>query len=270
MADLAPQIAQLDKAVEFAHYLAKGAERLIEAVNTRDAILMRIEEGEETEEDLEAALADAHEAVSEFTQGLRGDIYEFRKRADRISPVAAPAAGSAAPAPASSPPAAPSDQGSKPARPSSSESGVLAEVPDYVPAEQRGTGLTTYWLWYGKECVSTVRMPPGTGAVDVRIEAAKDAFIFCDRARGESPIEQRTKIMHSTVRVYDDRTAQESMRRERAFELRGLFPNELPFLELTFRSPEAEGVAAVHVRDIALGLQNVGLHRRPRGELQPL
>lgn len=37
------------------------------------------------------------------------------------------------------------------------------------------------------------------------------------------------------------------------------FPNELPFLELTFRSLEAESVAAVHVRDIALGLQNVAL-----------
>ena len=92
VADPAPQIAQLNKAVEFAHYLANGAERLIEAANARDLIQMRIDEGEETEEDLEALLADAQETVGEFTRGLRGDIYEFRKRADRIGPVAAPAA----------------------------------------------------------------------------------------------------------------------------------------------------------------------------------
>lgn len=251
MADLAPQIAQLNKAVEFAHYLAKGAERLIDAANARDLIQMRIDEGEETEEDLEAALANAQETVSEFTRGLRGDIYEFRKRADRIAPVGGPAA---APAPASTLPAAASKQ---PAAPNSAQPGGLSEVPDYVPPAQRGPGLTTYWLWYGKECVSTVRMPPGTGAVDVRNEAAKDAVIFCDRARGESPGERRTKILHSTVKVYDDRPVQESMRRERPFEFRGLFPNELPFLEITFRSPFAgEGVAA-HARDVTVGLRGL-------------
>ena len=256
MADLAPQIAQLNKAVEFAHYLAKGAERLIEAANARDLIQMRIDEGEETEEDLEVALADAQETVSEFTQGLRGDIYEFRKRADRIAPVGGPAAAPAAPAPAPTLPAAASKQA---ATPSSAQPGGLAEVPDYVPAAQRGPGLTTYWLWYGKECVSTVRMPPGTGAVDVRNEAAKDAVIFCDRARGENPGERRTKIFHSTVKVYDDRPVQERMRRDLPFEFRGLFPNELPFLELTFRSREPESVAQVHVRDIAMGLQSIAL-----------
>lgn len=258
MAEPVPHIAQLNKAVEFAHYLAKGAERLIEAVNARDLIQMRIDEGEETEEDLDAALAGAHEAVSEFTRGLRGNIYEFRKRADRIGTAAAPAAAPATPAPAptSAATAAPSEQS---ATPSSAQPGGHAEVPDYVPAEQRGAGLVTYWLWYGKECVSTVRMPPGTGAVDVRNEATKYAEIFCDRARGENPGERRTKIRHSIVKVYDDRPVQESMRRERPFEFRGLFPNELPFLELTFRSPEPESVAEVHVRDIAMGLQNVAL-----------
>ncbi|KWT69531.1 MULTISPECIES: hypothetical protein [unclassified Variovorax] len=256
MADLAPQIAQLNKAVEFAHYLAKGAERLIEAANARDLIQMRIDEGEETEEDLEASLSHAQETVSEFTQGLRGDIYEFRKRADRIGPIAVPAAAPVAPAQAPTLMAVASEQA---ATPNSAQPGGLAEVPDYVPAAQRGPGLTTYWLWYGKECVSTVRMPPGTGAVDVRNEAAKDAEIFCDRARGENPGERRTKIRHSIVKVYDDRPVQESMRRERPFEFRGLFPSELPFLELTFRSPEPERVAEVHVRDIAMGLQNVAL-----------
>lgn len=258
MADAALQISQLKKAVEFAHYLAKGAERLIDAVHTRDSILVRIEDGEEVDEDLEEALARAQEAVGEFTQGLRGDVYEFRKRADRIGLVDAPAAAPAAPVPAPTPaaPAVPSEQA---AAPTSVQPSSLAEVPDYLPAAQRGAGLVTYWLWYGKECVSTVRMPPGTGAVDVRYEAAKGAVIFCDRARGESPIERRTKIMHSTVKVYDDRPAQEIMRRDLPFEFRGLFPNELPFLELTFRSAEPESVAEVHVRDIAMGLQNVAL-----------
>ncbi len=256
MADLAPQIAQLNKAVEFAHYLAKGAERLIETANARDLIQMRIDEGEETEEDLEVALADAQETVSEFTQGLRGDIYEFRKRADRIAPVGGPAAAPAAPLPTPALSAVASKQA---ATPSSAQPGGLAEVPDYVPASKRGPGLTTYWLWYGKECVSTVRMPPGTGAVDVRNEAAKDAVIFCDRARGENPGERRTKIFHSTVKVYDDRPVQERMRRDLPFEFRGLFPNELPFLELTFRSVEPERGAEVHVRDIALGLQSIAL-----------
>lgn len=257
MADPAPQIVQLKKAVEFAHYLAKGAERLIEATNARELIQMRIDEGEETEEDLEVALADAQETVGEYTRGLRGNIYEFRKRADRIGTGAAPAAVPPAPAPAPAPTplalAAPSERASTP---SSAQPSGLAEVPDYVPPAQRGPGLTTYWLWYGKECVSTVRMPPGTGAVDVRNEAAKDAVIFCDRARGENPGERRTKIMHSTVKVYDDRPVQESMRRVLPFEFRGLFPNELPFLELNFRSAEPESVAQVHVRDIAMGMQN--------------
>ncbi|VTU44145.1 hypothetical protein [Variovorax sp. RA8] len=258
MADAALQIAQLRKTVEFAHYLAKGAERFIDAVHTRDSILVRIEDGEEVDEDLEAALARAQEAVGEFTQALRGDIYEFRKRADRIGPVNAPAAAPAAPLPAPAPAAlaVPSEQA---AAPSSAQPGSPAEVPDYVPAAQRGAGLVTYWLWYGKECVSTVRMPPGTGAVDVRNEAARHAVIFCDRARGETPIERRTKIRHSTVKVYDDRPAQEAMRRDLPFEFRGLFPNELPFLERTFRSAEPEGVADVHVRDIVMGLQNVAL-----------
>ena len=268
MADPATQIAHLNKAVEFAHYLAKGAERFIDAVNARDAILVRIDDGEEVDEDLEAALARAQEAVGEFTQGLRSDIYEFKKRADRIGTVDAQAAAPAAPAPSPTPvaPAVPSEQA---AAPSSAQPGSLAEVPDYLPAAQRGAGLVTYWLWYGKECVSTVRMPPGTGAVDVRNEAAKGAVIFCDRARGETPIEHTTKIMHSTVKVYDDRPAQEIARRDLPFEFRGLFSNELPFLELTFRSAEPESVADVHVRDIALGLQNVALAEGLEASFRP-
>lgn len=252
----ASRTARLTKAVEFAHYLAKGADQMLEAASARDAIQLRIDEGEE---DLEVELADANETVFEYSRGLRSDIYEFRKRAERIGVDTVQAADSAGAAPAPSQAAPPGEQGSKAVASSSPQARELGEVPDYVAAAQRGTGLTTYWLYYGIECVGTVRMPPGTGAVDVRNEAAKTAVIFCDRARGENPGERRLKIMHSTVKVYDDRPVQERMRRDLPFEFRGLFPNELPFLEMTIRSLEPEAVAAVHVRDMALGVQNVAL-----------
>jgi hypothetical protein len=49
------------------------------------------------------------------------------------------------------------------------------------------------------------------------------------------------------------------MRRELPFEFRGLFPHELPFLEITFRSPlTGEGVAA-HARDVTAGLRGVAM-----------
>ncbi|CAN7769726.1 hypothetical protein LJR290_007461 [Variovorax sp. LjRoot290] len=243
MAERGGSIDALRKAVEFAHYLAKDAEELLEAVNERDALLVKIEEGEEIDE---ATLQQANEAVLEFTRGLRSGIHEFRKRADRLAPDAdASAPPAAAPTPvvaAASEPPAPTG---------------LREVPDYVPATQQGEGLVTYWLWYGDECVGSKRMPMGTGAVDVRNAAANEAVIFCDRANGEIPSERRNQIFHATVRVYDDLAVQEQMRRERPFEGRGLFPNELPFLELTFRSPLAGAGAAAHIGDVTVGLQDV-------------
>lgn len=76
MAERGGSIDALRKAVEFAHYLAKDAEELLEAVNERDALLVKIEEGEEIDE---ATLQQANEAVLEFTRGLRSGIHEFRR-----------------------------------------------------------------------------------------------------------------------------------------------------------------------------------------------
>lgn len=65
----------LEKAVEFAEYMAKSAEHLLDAINAADAA--RIEEDEaESPEDIDAAEQRKSEAMS----GLRSDIYEFRKR----------------------------------------------------------------------------------------------------------------------------------------------------------------------------------------------
>jgi hypothetical protein len=186
--------------------------------------------------------------VDDVTQRLRAAIYEFRERAQRIPPTAPErvqrAVEVSSPAAGTSPAAAARETG---------------EVPDYVPPSQRGEELVTYWLYYGAECVGTKRMPVGTGAVDVRNAALREAVIFCDRANGEIPIERETKIRHSTVKVYDDRAAQESMRRKLPFEQRGLFPGELPFLEIGFRCPMTSPDLTVHVWDVTFGLQTVAL-----------
>lgn len=236
------QVAVLKKAVEFAHYLAKDAEELLEAVNERDGLLMRIEEGEAIDA---ATLEHANEAVTEFARGLRSGIYEFRKRAERTAAMADPVAG-ATEAPTSDPTRAASVRSPAGAR----------EVPDYVPASQRGHEIVTYWLWYGAECVGSKRLPIGTGAVDVRSAALNEAAIFCDRANGETPHQRRSKILHATVKVHDDRALQERARRDLPFEVRGLFPKEQPFFELSFRSP-LHGMTAATFREVTVGLQNI-------------
>ncbi|CAN7783402.1 hypothetical protein LJR175_008319 [Variovorax sp. LjRoot175] len=242
---MADPIDALNKAVEFAHYLAKDAEELLEAVNERDALLMKVDEGEEVDD---ATLEHANAAVGEFAQGLRSAIYEFRKRAERI---AVPADCLVGPTEAPGNDPSPSVEVAPPAG--------ARVIPEYVSASQRGEEIVTYWLWYGAECVGSKRLPVGTGAVDVRNAALNEAVIFCDRANGETPHERRTKIHQATVKVYDDRAIQESARRDLPFDLRGLFPKELPFLELTFRSSFGGVIAAAHVGDVTVGLQNTAL-----------
>ena len=63
------------RALEHAEYLAKGAEALLESVNAYFA-----EDGDEQAK---------QEAMTDHMRGLRCDIYEFRKRRDKV---AAPAA----------------------------------------------------------------------------------------------------------------------------------------------------------------------------------
>lgn len=239
MADPALQISQLNKAVEFAHYLAKGAERLIEAANARDLIQMRIDEGDESEEDLESALAGANESVGEFTRGLRSDIYEFRKRAERIEP--GPKAASVDAAPEASAPA----------------TAVGPQVgPGVNGRAASGDAIVTYWLYCGEELVATKRLPAGLDDGAVRYAALSEAVIFCDRANGETPHTRQTKILKSTVKVFDDRAAQERSRRTIPFEYRALFPDEAPFLELTFRNLRTGQVGAAHDAEVG-GLRDV-------------
>lgn len=70
------------KALEFAEYMAKGAEQLINAINAEDALRLRREESDDVAEDV---IYDASASRSEFVRGLRDDIYEFRKRRDKVA-----------------------------------------------------------------------------------------------------------------------------------------------------------------------------------------
>jgi len=66
---LAAELATARKAIEFAEYLAKGAEQFLEAANTFAA---------------SSELSDntaACDSYSDHFKGLQNDIYEFRKRA---------------------------------------------------------------------------------------------------------------------------------------------------------------------------------------------
>lgn len=72
-----------DFAIEFAEYLAKGAEQFIEAVNA----LAMAEEALENDagEGLEAKVSEAREVCTEHLAGLRNDIHQFRSRRDRAA-----------------------------------------------------------------------------------------------------------------------------------------------------------------------------------------
>jgi len=76
------------KALEFAEYMAKGAEQLLEAMNEHAAALMALEEGSNEDADVDITeqtlrCERAEQALGEFMTGLRDDVYEFRKRRDR-------------------------------------------------------------------------------------------------------------------------------------------------------------------------------------------
>ncbi len=65
------------KALEFAEYMAKGAEQFLESVNRYCKATTEITE--------ESEVDDATEAMTEFARGLRNDIYEFRKRVPKTN-----------------------------------------------------------------------------------------------------------------------------------------------------------------------------------------
>jgi hypothetical protein len=249
MADPTEELARLTKAVEFATYMAKGAEQLLAALNERDALVLKIDEGEDVDD---AALDQAQEAVLEHATGLRGDIYEFRKRAARIGVVDRPAG-------VVQPPAAPAESKQPASTRSAEPSSDVRVVPDYLPAAEKTEELVTYWLWHNGACVGSKRLPAGTGAVEVRRAVMNEAVILCNRADGETPYGRRAKILRATVVVYDDRAIQERSRRELPFDLRALFPNEVPFYELTFRTRLTGTAAAVHVSDVSKGLQDIAI-----------
>lgn len=75
-----------DYALEFAEYMAKGAESLLEAINEHASALMALEEGDD---DVAGTMErvrrcdHAEAALSESMRGMRSDIHEFRKRRDR-------------------------------------------------------------------------------------------------------------------------------------------------------------------------------------------
>ena len=69
-----------DYALEFAEYMAKGAEQFMKALNEEDALRLRREESDDVDDD---TIYDAGTSRSEAMRGLRSDIYEFRKRRDR-------------------------------------------------------------------------------------------------------------------------------------------------------------------------------------------
>jgi hypothetical protein len=73
-------LLSLLKALEFAEYMAKGAEQLLKAMNDSAEIVLRFAESDDGDpEDLE----EVEQAVSEHMRGLASDIYEFRKRVCR-------------------------------------------------------------------------------------------------------------------------------------------------------------------------------------------
>ncbi|ASL02164.1 hypothetical protein XcvCFBP7113P_19050 [Xanthomonas citri pv. vignicola] len=69
-----------DYAIEHAGYLATAAQRLLDARNELDALVMRREEEDDVEDcDMHAA----QDCVDEACTGVRSAIYEFEKRRDR-------------------------------------------------------------------------------------------------------------------------------------------------------------------------------------------
>lgn len=76
-----------DYTLQHADHMAVSAERLMEAVNNRDAVIMQREESDDVDDD---TLWDQHETVSEYLRGMREAIYEYRKRRLRAAPSPTP------------------------------------------------------------------------------------------------------------------------------------------------------------------------------------
>jgi hypothetical protein len=75
-----------DYALEFAEYLAKRADQLIEAMNAQDEAHMALNELDDDDAEFEAAdtaHVDAIHARVDQVRALRSAVYEFRKRRDR-------------------------------------------------------------------------------------------------------------------------------------------------------------------------------------------
>lgn len=75
------EYGKLLKAVEFAEYLAKAAERFMDAINAYDAISIKEDEGGNLED---GEMEDAMKCRGESFKNLGSAIYEFRKRNERI------------------------------------------------------------------------------------------------------------------------------------------------------------------------------------------
>jgi hypothetical protein len=91
-----PNRTPTDYALEFAEYMAKSAEQLIEAVNKLAMAEQARDEGEG--DDPDEKVNHAQQDCTEFLTGLRNDIYQFRSRRDRAAREAstgAPAADAA-------------------------------------------------------------------------------------------------------------------------------------------------------------------------------
>ncbi|TAL65788.1 MAG: hypothetical protein EPN79_11450 [Burkholderiaceae bacterium] len=71
----------LRRAVEFGEYMAQDVGRLLECLNARDELLVKIEE-EGGEAVCAQELDRAQEALTEAISGARAGVYEFRKRAE--------------------------------------------------------------------------------------------------------------------------------------------------------------------------------------------
>lgn len=71
------------RAIEFAEYMAKDAEHLMDAMNALAVLYM----DDDPDRDADTGdIEDAEQTVSEAVRGLRSAIYEFRKRADKATP----------------------------------------------------------------------------------------------------------------------------------------------------------------------------------------
>lgn len=78
-----PAAYPVKKVLEFAEYMAKGAEQFLAALNKLYAAEDHLEDGEHDEESRQA-VDTAREAISDMWRSLECDIYEFRKRAAKV------------------------------------------------------------------------------------------------------------------------------------------------------------------------------------------